>query len=522
MMGIRDLFFRVGKAMHDANTAPPGGGIAVKIARRSFDAGKQSGANVNWAGSNLSFDEMVYRNLRLMRARSRDLANNSPYMKRFLQLVQTHIVGPNGFKLIPQTRMENGKLDAPLNAAVTDSFKRWSRSSVCDIRRIMSFPMLCRVIVKTVARDGEALIRKVASPAANEFGFGLQLVSIDRLDIELNRDLGGGAIIRMGVEMASSGEPIAYHLLTRHPGDRVSRYGGKMYERVPASQIKHMFLPIDPEQTRGVPWAHAAMINLENLGGFDEAAVIAARIGASKMGYIESPDGDGEEIATGTFGDGTLAEDMEPGQINTLPPGWQFKGWDPAYPSTAYDPFTRACIRGVSAGLGVSYNSLSNDLENVNFSSIRSGVLEDRDQWVTLQNWFEDMFLSGFWNDWSRFALLTGQIQIPGRLPIPVSRVDRIARGVIWQGRRWQWVDPFKDVQTAEKSIAAGLTSRRRVAAAQGVDLDEVWMELKQEKEQADEMGLDFETKADSSAPDKDASESDEPDEGKADDNKDK
>jgi hypothetical protein len=60
---------------------------------------------------------------------------------------------------------------------------------------------------------------------------------------------------------------------------------------VPADEITHVFAPEFAEQARGVPMMYAALLNLVHLGAFEEAAVIAARIGAAQMFVIESPDG---------------------------------------------------------------------------------------------------------------------------------------------------------------------------------------------------------------------------------------
>jgi capsid protein len=50
-------------------------------------------------------------------------------------------------------------------------------------------------------------------------------------------------------------------------------------------------------------------------------------------------------------------------------------------------------LRGAANGAGVSYNALANDLENVNYSSIRAGVQEDQAHWKTLQQFMITRFL---------------------------------------------------------------------------------------------------------------------------------
>jgi capsid protein len=101
---------------------------------------------------------------------------------------------------------------------------------------------------------------------------------------------------------------VAYHLLRRKPSQwQYSGYSLEM-DRIPADEIVHLFVPEFAEQVRGVPWMYAALLNLVNMGAFEEAAVVAARVGAANMGFIESPDGMAtlaDQAGPGPKGDGT-------------------------------------------------------------------------------------------------------------------------------------------------------------------------------------------------------------------------
>ena len=210
----------------------------------------------------------------------------------------------------------------------------------------------------------------------------------------------------MGVEIDAFHRPVAYHLLRAHPGGSVA--ASRERERVPADEVLHRFVSNELEQTRGIPWAHAAMRRLNDLKGYREAAVIAARVGAAKMGFFTTPEP--EALADGTDADGVPFTSAEAGQFGVLPPGVGFQQFDPAYPHEQFDAFNKACLRGIASALGVSYNSLANDLEGVNFSSIRSGVLEERDEWVVLQDWFIEQILEPVYEQWLGYALALGKI----------------------------------------------------------------------------------------------------------------
>jgi len=130
----------------------------------------------------------------------------------------------------------------------------------------------------------------------------------------------------------------------------------------------------------------------------------------------------------------------------------------------------------------VSYNTLANDLEGVNFSSIRQGVLEDREVWKVLQAWMIDVFNKPIFDDWLRYALLNQQITTERGKPLRLSLIDKY-REVRWQPRRWQWVDPLKDASTAKMEEEQGWTSKSEIIRGKGGDPVEVAKERERDKE---------------------------------------
>lgn len=464
--------------------------------RRDFAAAQLSRLTGGWSSSNVSANADLYRSLDTLRARSRDLCNNNDYAKRFLGMVAANVVGGTGFTLQARVYDKPGVPDTGANDAIEAAFDRWSKRGVCDVTGRLSFRDVQQLVAKAAARDGEALVRKVRGKAAgNPFGYALQLIDIDRLDTRLIRAAEGGQNeIRMGVEIDVFGRSVAYWLRGYHPGDSYGVAAGAVqaaHARIPADEIIHVFMAERPEQLRGQPWMHAAMTRLNNLGGYEEAAVIAARVGASQMGFFTDPDGntsnaikDGEDADTGE-----LYMDADPGVFKSLPPGVTFEKFDPNYPAAMYGDFVKACLRGIASGLGVAYHALANDLEGVNFSSIRAGTLEERDQWVSLQEWFKDAFIEPVFDEWLRHALAMGQITLANGKPLPLEKLDKFSAHT-FQGRRWQWVDPLKDMEAKILGIQHGLTSPQQVAAELGVDYEDILVEIKAAQDMADKIGV--------------------------------
>jgi len=440
-----------------------------RIASRRFDGAVIDRLTASWVASAQSIDQELRTDLDKLRQRSRDLFKNNEYAKKFGRLVRNNVVGAEGFALQVRALNASGQPDTADSNAVESAFWRWSRPQHCDAARRQSFADLCRSLLLTTARDGEFLVRKVRG--AGEFGLRLQVLDVNRLDTRFNREAtqGQNAIV-MGVEIDVYRAPVAYHILTR--ADALSRER----ERVPADEIVHGFMPIEDEQTRGVPWLHAAMRRLNDLNGYREAAVIAARVGAAKMGIWETPDGGpppgvdgGPEDPSG----GDYVTDASPGHFDFAPPGYKLHTFDPTYPHDQFDAFCKAALRGIASAAGVAYPSLGNDLENVNFSSIRAGVIEERDEWMVIQNWFITTFLVPVYEEWLELALMRGAIRLPQGSVLPASKLSKY-QDHQWQGRRWQWVDPLKDIQASVIAIQNRLASPQQIAAQTGRDLEEV------------------------------------------------
>ena len=470
----------------------------VQALRRNYAAAQMSRLTEGWTTLNTSANSDLHRSLDSLRARSRQLARDNDYAVKFLRLVTTNVVG-QGFMLQSRIYDAPGKPDTGANDAVENAWAEWSRPGVCEVSGRHSFRDLCTLLLRAAARDGEYLVRKVRGAVArNGFGYALQVLDVDRIDTLLNRPADGSRnAIRMGIEIDAYGRPVAYHLRDGHPGD-LYQIGGAVAQRhivVPAEDILHGFVADRPEQLRGVPWMHASMLRLNHLAGYEESAVVAARVGASKMGFFTTPDGQAFPAATATEGeagstDERLVMDADPGVFQSLPEGVQFQPFNPDYPSAMFADFVKANLRAVASGLGVAYHALANDLEGVSFSSIRSGTLEERDQWQMLQAWFVDAFLEPVFMDWLKSALAFGQVKLGNGSALSVAKFDKF-KAHLWQPRRWEWVDPLKDIEADIKAVEAGFKAPQDIAAKLGTDYEDVLLKIKQARELQQRLGVE-------------------------------
>jgi lambda family phage portal protein len=458
----------------------------TRPARRSFASGDMDNLFGNFSGSSMTADGELLASLDMMRARSRKLAMDSDYARKFLALVKANVIGASGIRLMPQVRGNDGALDESDNRVLERGWQSWGKRDNCTVGGDLSWLDVQQLFVETVARDGECLVRLVRNYGDN-FGFALQVLEADALDSQMNRELDGGSYITLGIEKDKFGKPVAYHLRARAKTGGCYAYNGGNYERVPASDIIHAFRAERPSQSRGIPWLNTAIRRLRMLAGFEEAELVAARVAASKMGFYVTPTGD-EYVGDSEDDDGTLVSTVEAGTFEELPAGTTVETFDPAHPASGVADFVKVVLRGAAAGLGVSYNSLANDLEGVNFSSIRSGVLEEREQWRVLQQWVIEVLHARVYEAWLKEALLRDAFAVH----LPPAKFDKFAR-VSWIPRGWAWVDPLKDQKAAQLGLQLGVTTRAEIAATQGRRLEDVFEQLQREHLLAEQYGLTVE-----------------------------
>jgi len=436
----------------------------------AFPAANIGRLTSSWTATSGSINRWLRYELATLRARSRQLARGDAYGAKFINACVYNIAGPKPFVMQAKGKFNNGKFDETSNDAIELAWADRGRPGAYEITGKLSRAAFTRLKIRCLARDGEVLVRTIRGPGYGFTGIK-QILDIDRLDEQRNENLSTGGCIKMGVELDRFGKPVAYHLLKQHPGElgEWNRGAAREHEVVPADQIEHLFIADWPEQVRGFPWMHAAMVRLWNLGGFEEAAVINARIGASKIAVLQTPEGNVEALASGKDTAGNFLDDIEPGQYWTLPAGTTLDSFNPNFPDTSVGPFIQACLRGASAAVGMAYHSFANDPGAVNYSTARVALLDERDMWASIQNWYVEHSCEPEALDWMRGAISDGAIP---------SNYWRYRTKLHFQPRTWQWIDPEKEVNAKVTALENGLTSRTRIAAESGEDFADIVDEI--------------------------------------------
>lgn len=439
---------------------------------RAYEAAQKGRRLKNWKTQSTSQNAETVFSLSTLRDRSRDLVRNNPYAKRAIEILSTNVVGvgiqPTPFEDSVDTTAK-GPSAAVKKAAA--AWRKWAYSTKADAGGQMNFYGVQRLVARSLFESGEVLIRRVKRN--NGLGFApvsLQVLESDFLDHNKNEDLTDGYILQ-GVEYDKQGVRVAYWLFQSHPGEII---GMRTFEskRVPADEIIHLYKVDRPGQVRGVPFGAASFVRMRDLDQYADAQLVRQQIAACYVAFIQ----DAAETFSGQSTPYDGAERFEPGMIETLPPGKSITFGSPPR-ADGYESYTRTILREIAVAYGVTYEALTADFSNVNFSSARMAwiefgrLVEELQELVVIP-----MMLNRVWEWFVDASMVAGLI----RKPI----------GANWTSPKRVAVDPLKEVAALKEMVRAGFISWQEAVRQGGYDPAEVAKEISDDQATFDDNGF--------------------------------
>lgn len=451
----------------------PAGSIpfAGQPERRMYAAARSTRATAGFGNfANTSADTELKLSLTQLRARSRQMIRDASFAKRAKAQVVNNVIGA-GVGMQAQVMNTRGALNERVNADIQQAWCDWSEASNCHTGGALHFGDLERTALGEVFEGGEILVRMHYQKfGSSDVPLGLEIIEPERLASDFT-EAGSptpGNEMRMGIEVdVAFGRAQAYWLRRRHPGDIIgSIQAADWYERVPAKDIFHLRVVTRWPQTRGEPWMHTVLRKIDELNEYTGSEVSAARASSYYFATISTPEDDGAGLPDKTDAvTGANSVDIEPLTIQELKPGEKLDFHKPERPNTGMSDFVRGMLREVAVGCDVSYESLSGDYSQSNYSSSRMGLLDNRDLYKTLQLWWIRNFRQPLYKIWLQQAVLAKAV--PSIAPsVFASAMPMYQGAVLFKPRGWSWVDPTKEVTAYKEAIKGGLTTLTDVIAA--------------------------------------------------------
>lgn len=437
------------------------------ISKRKYEGASKGKRTAGWMTSGSDANSEISISLPQLRARSRDLRRNNPIAKRAIQVTTNGVVGRGIVTRFSGSSKEELQV----------RWKLWAHSKKIDYDGLHNIIGLQRLIMDTIQESGEVLIRKrfINDP---EFPIQYQILEPDFLNSSLSegRALNGNTIIQ-GIEFDQDGKRVGYHLYKTHPGSMNATL--KMETNfIPANEIIHLFEQTRPGQVRGVPWSSANIIRLKELDDFQDAQLVRQKIAALFTAFVHDISADVDCEDASDFG-----ESLEPGIIEELPPGKTITFANPPGVDN-YKEFVNTELRSLAAGYGLSYEALTGDLSEVNFSSARMGWLEMN---RNLESWRDALIINGMLDSFVRDFL--SMMKLVGLRYSSDTDAKHIPP-------KREMIDPTKEIPATIKKIRAGLSSLSKEISAMGEDPDDIFNQLEEDQTKTDNKGLKLDSNA--------------------------
>jgi len=439
---------------------------AHPIVKRRYEATSKGTRTKNWIApatdANAAINDPV-----ILRNRARDLVRNNPWAAKAVSVIVNNIIGSG---IVPKFSAENPATVEHANKL----WKQWANTTQCDAAGLTDFSGIQQLVMRAVVESGECFVRM--RPRLPSDGLAvpmqLQVLEADFLCKHNDGALRNGNVVQNGIEYDAVGRRVAYYLYRVHPGGQVFNLQNNFgYSRVSAEEVIHVFRQDRPNQEIGASWLAPIIIGLRELSIYEDAYLNRQKIANLFAAFIktENPDDIQEEFST--------MDELTSGAMYLMRPGMDMQCSTPPK-ADDFGPYTLAVLRAIAAGLNITYESLTGDLSQVNFSSARMGWQEFG---RSVDSWRWQLFIPRFC---ARVAVWFSQSADLKDLKADWTPPARIM------------VDPAREIPAIKEAVRSGLMTIPEAMREQGYDPDQQLAEIAEFNQKLDALGIALDSDA--------------------------
>lgn len=450
-------------------------------------------------------------------ARARDSVRNNGYVAGVSNVYKDEIVGaqyrlnaqPN-WRFLSTLKSSFDEVWAEEFQTVVEArFNLLADSPQCwlDAERRNTFTGMMRLAVGVFLATGEVIatvewVRESLRP----YYTSIQFVRSDRLCNPNGQS--DTATLRRGVQIDQRGKPVLYYIRSSespyvlYPGDQAVTWAA-----VPAikpwgrKQVLHVLDQGDHGQTRGVSDMVSVMKSLRMTKRFSEVVLQSAVINATYAAAIES-ELPSEAIvaalggasssdptsgmlgvysaylqALGAYLGGSNNIAVDGAMVPHLFPGTKMKLQNAGTPGGIGTGFEQSLLRHIAAGLGVSYEALSRDYSQTNYSSGKLATNQMAAFMAARKKHVADRLATDIYSLWLEEAMADGDIPLPARVTRDIFYAPLAKEAFCqstWIGSGAGQVDELKESQAAGLRIQSGISTHEQECARLGYDWREI------------------------------------------------
>lgn len=446
--------------------------LAAAVLQRHYEAAASGRRTQGWSRAGTDANT-AQAGAALARVRdiARDLVRNNGYAESALTTIVDHAVG---WGISPRL----GQADSdPVKA-----WRRWAETTDCDADGRCDFAGLQKLVMRSVVESGEVLVRRRRRKLSDGFALPMQLqvLESDYLDASRSAALPNGGKILQGVEFDPIGRRVAYWLFPKHPGERtVNTVQASLFPtsvRVDAADILHLFKSSRPGQVRAISWFAPVLVRFKDFDEYEDAVLVKAKIAACLSIITSDTDGSNAPLGTVDSSADPEIDTLAPGAILNIAPGRTVEVVQP--PSSAdYPEFAKTSLRAIATGLGVTYEDLTGDYQNMPYSAAR---MSQKRHWARVDDWRWRLLVPQFCAPVWRWAMQDAEILTGIAGPETVE----------WTAPPPPMLDPDKEGLAYTRNIRAGLISLSEAIRERGGDPTMHLEEMATDNALLDQLGL--------------------------------
>lgn len=439
-----------------------------ELLKRAYEgASKADGWRPKRGGASANTDHAA--DAATLRVRSRALEQNVPYIAQGIRAHSANIIGTG---IVPHWLGDGA-------AQHSAAWMAWGPYADADGR--LDINGIINLAHQTAQRDGEVLLRirprKMSDGLPVPIQF--QVLEIDWLDDSRSGVIDGLTVIS-GIAYDVLGKVVGYYLFDQHPGEVVSRPVRRSGSRlVPASSIIHYFQPSRPGQGRGFPRIAPVIARVRDTSLYEDAELHRKNL-ETRLGVIAS--GDVEAMASGSDGVPVVTKTSDMGELPSgslmqVPTGSNITVVEPKA-APGYVECMKLNLHLIAAGAGWTYEMMTGDVREVNFSSARIRMLDyrreaEQEQWL----YVIPMLVAPIVRAFADAAELAGKVR-------------RASYNVRYATPKWDYVNPRDDVSSDLEEISGGLSSLSEKLRRRGYEPEEVFTEIASDFTRLQELGV--------------------------------
>lgn len=452
--------------------------------KRGYHVASQTGRlNYGQRTVGIGPNAVTYADLPTLRARSRSLSRNSGYGRKAIDVLANALVG-DGIR--PQVHTGSEALDRRVEALWAEWGADADADGRCDVYGLQ------RLAVESWLESGEVLLRRRPRRIDAPLAVPLQVQALES-DFLVNSDAyvssprtSATETVNQGVILNRRGQRVGYIIYKAHPGDYVTSIsatlGASEVLRVSARDVSHVFDARRPGQVRGLPWASSVIEDLVALDEYMYNEAIRQETQSNFAAFIIGADQDGDQGLGDVSTDsatGDYFDTLQPGMVRHLTADQDIKFALPNV-SPQLDAYSKTILRKIATGYRIPYELLTGDLSGVNFSSIRTGMLEFyRMVDATRPRVVERHVCRPMWEWFINAAIASGKLaDRQGGYP------------VTWHAPRPVPIDRQKEAAADVAEVNAGLASLSSLIRKRGSDPATVFAELAADKQKLIDLGI--------------------------------